>query len=44
MPVRTLEEALRIALPDTLAAAPGGMTGTTGSESAVASPPPAPSA
>jgi ATP-dependent Lon protease len=40
VPVRTLEEALKVALPDALAAAPGDVTGSTGSESAVAAPPP----
>ncbi len=39
VPVRTLEEALRITLPDALAAAPGDVAGSAGGESAVASPP-----
>jgi ATP-dependent Lon protease len=40
VPVRTLEEALKVSLPDALAAAPEGATGTAGSGSAVAAPPP----
>jgi ATP-dependent Lon protease len=40
VPVRTLEEALKVALPDPLAAAPGEVAGSTRSESAVAAPPP----
>jgi ATP-dependent Lon protease len=43
VPVRTLEEALKVALPDTLAAA-GAVPGTTGSESAAAAPAPPPTA
>jgi ATP-dependent Lon protease len=41
VPVRTLEEALKVALPDALAAVPGDVGGgSTRSESAVAAPPP----
>jgi len=39
VPVRTLEEALKVSLPDALAAAPEGATGTTGSGTAAASAP-----
>jgi ATP-dependent Lon protease len=42
VPVRTLEEALKVALPDALAAAPGTMPGSTGSDHAAAAPPPPP--
>jgi ATP-dependent Lon protease len=38
VPVRTLEEALKVALPDALAAAPGDIAGSTSSQSAVAAP------
>ena len=38
VPVRTLEEALKVSLPDALAAAAEDVTGRTGSESAVAAP------
>jgi ATP-dependent Lon protease len=44
VPVRTLEDALKVALPDALAAAPVTTPGTTGSESAAASPRSAPPA
>jgi ATP-dependent Lon protease len=40
VPVRTLEEALKVALPDALAAAAEDVAGSTRSESAVAAPPP----
>jgi ATP-dependent Lon protease len=36
VPVRTLEEALKVSMPDALAAAPEDVTGRTGSDSAVA--------
>jgi ATP-dependent Lon protease len=42
VPVRTLEEALRVALPDALAAAAGARPGPTGTDSAAAAPPPRP--
>ncbi len=41
VPVRTLEEALKIALPDTLAAAPATVPGSAAADSAAAAPPPA---
>jgi ATP-dependent Lon protease len=42
IPVRTLEEALKIALPDALAAAPGTTPSSGAAEHAAAAPPPPP--
>ncbi len=40
VPVRTLEEALKVALPDALAAAPAPLSGPASGDSAAAAPPP----